>query len=500
MSTLTSALSSYLTGKGTASFLPRLAFAKLTSVQIKKYFDMHQSYVRSLRPIKLSPAIANIDVLRREFFPDGTFLDRTPRAWATSLTLDDGVTPARCDVTNGSTDFQTYLLVPAPHLAAIQGAARDYRFRLNTLGERETRFRDSLPAAPPSEILIDLSTQENLSFLESLSVDDFWCKVPASARDRSDSTKPATLTRIKSRGSVSGKGPENDLSPSSQTPIQGSASSAPKTGTQTKPMADTRPASRNPQSDDVSIRSVGSSSLAGTVMSRLEEMDKDLKAQKLDFEKFVAQTNARFDQDDIRIDGIITQSMAKHHLAFMTAMQTQFEGMMAQLMASLHPTIASSPPACRPHSSTYESTQASFPPSVSASLPINGSPPYSTALVRHYGLRSSMSVASGSSGSSSSLVKPPQPKKTKKSRSTISTDMEHLSIDTSNGSDSEFSDLGEVLYFGQSHALASLSPTNNAPNSSMQCESLPEFTTKDAHPDPNAQYQSPSASDGGAPE
>lgn len=75
---LTSALlSALLNGKFSAFFLPRLTFSKLTTDQIKTYFDMHQAYVRSLRTIALSPAILNLDCLRQEYFPDGTIIERT---------------------------------------------------------------------------------------------------------------------------------------------------------------------------------------------------------------------------------------------------------------------------------------------------------------------------------------------------------------------------------------------------------------------------------------
>ena len=79
VSTLTSALSAYLTGKGTAFFLPRIAFAKLTQTQIQKCFDMHKTYIRSLRPIQLSPSIFNLDAPQEEHAPDGTVTQRTTR-------------------------------------------------------------------------------------------------------------------------------------------------------------------------------------------------------------------------------------------------------------------------------------------------------------------------------------------------------------------------------------------------------------------------------------
>jgi hypothetical protein len=97
VATLTSAISSHLTGKSSAFFLPRLTFSKLPTDKIRKYFDMHQTYIQSLRSIPLSPAITNLDIVPEESFPDGTALGRTAREWATSLTLPNG-SPVRCDV------------------------------------------------------------------------------------------------------------------------------------------------------------------------------------------------------------------------------------------------------------------------------------------------------------------------------------------------------------------------------------------------------------------
>jgi hypothetical protein len=453
----------------------------------RKYFDMHQRYVRSLRPIKVSPAIAHLDVIRRECFPDGTLLERSPRDWAKSLTLVGGVTPARCDVTNGSSDFQTYLLVPSPHLAEIQVAVRDYRFRLNILGERETRFCDSLPVAPPSEIILDFSSQENLSFIESLSTDDFWSKVPDSVRKSGSTASQSPPPKSpKSQGS----GPRKRSVDDDPSGVHRLSKSSPSPDGPGGPETEARRVSRNPQSDDLSLRLAVSASLAATVLSRLDEMDKDLKAQKLEFTKFVAQTNQSFDKDENRLDGVILQSMAKHQAASMTAFQTQFEGMMAQLMASLHPTIATSPSARRPHSSTYESypiASATTPPSSDDLVRVSLS---SNALVCHDASRSSMSIASGSSDSSLSHVKPPQSKKTKKSRS-ISNDMEQLSTGFEAGSDSEFSDMDDI------DSLVPL--TSVTPSLSIQCDSVP-IPTIDALTDPNIKYNYLRDSDGGASE
>ena len=77
--------------------------------------------------------------------------------------------------------------------------------------------------------------------------------------------------------------------------------------------------------------------------------------------------------------------------------------------------------------------------------------------------------------------------------------MEQLSIGSENESDSEFSELGDVLYPGLNQAPNSTDPTNADTFSEMQCDSL-TLLNQDAPPDPNTQYKSPSESDGGASE
>ena len=211
---LTAALGLHLTGKASALFLPRLALSKLTNEQIQKYFAMHQSYIRSLRPIKISPGITQLDKEFMETMDDGSTLERTTREWATSLFLADGVTSARCDVVNGSPDQQLYLLVPQPYFDEIKEALRVYRVRLNLLGQRESRFRDSLPDLP-SVIHVDVSTQANLDFLEFLSSDEKWRRAPDSVRggksNQSETSAPDSASRFPP-GTSSASSLENDSS------------------------------------------------------------------------------------------------------------------------------------------------------------------------------------------------------------------------------------------------------------------------------------------------
>ena len=89
------ALLSVLTGNKSAVYIPRYAFQEMTPDQIKSIFDTHDSYLKTMKFIQLSPVINNIDTVRTETFPDGSTLERTTRDWAKDITSLDGKENAR---------------------------------------------------------------------------------------------------------------------------------------------------------------------------------------------------------------------------------------------------------------------------------------------------------------------------------------------------------------------------------------------------------------------
>ena len=170
-------------------------------------------------------------------------------------------------------------------------------------------------------------------------------------------------------------------------------------------------------------------------------------------------------------------------------LKSQFEGMMAQVMQQLaSPTIDPSPTSRRSHSSLTESaltqyspTPANHPHGISASLPHHSSPSQGGG---------SMSTASGESSDSSSFQ--PQAKKFRSLR----TDLSQMSFDSANSE--ELSALGDVLY-PPHHGLAPY-PAPPSPSTIQQRSPSAKFPPDaQALPDSNAQYKSPSDSNGGAP-
>ncbi len=177
VSPLSKALSEILTGHNSSLYLPRLALSQLSSAQISSYFEMQDKYSKSLKSLALLPTLTNLDRPRKEYGEDGTFVERSTREWAESLITDRADVSARCEVVNGGFNQKAYLLLPAQHWIVAQEHLRQYRLRINPIGRREARFRDSLPGLP-SVIHIDTSTQQNLDLLANMSSIDVWKNAP----------------------------------------------------------------------------------------------------------------------------------------------------------------------------------------------------------------------------------------------------------------------------------------------------------------------------------
>jgi predicted nucleic acid-binding Zn-ribbon protein len=184
VSPLSKALSEILTGHNSSLYLPRIALAKLSPAQISSYFEMQDKYSKSLKSLALFPTLTNLDKPRKEYYEDGSIVERSTRDWATTIFLGQTDMSARSEVVNGGFDHKAYLLVPTQHFAVAQEHLRQYRLRLNPIGRREARFRDSLPGLP-SVIHIDTSTQQNLDFLAQLSASDVWERAPPAVRTMS---------------------------------------------------------------------------------------------------------------------------------------------------------------------------------------------------------------------------------------------------------------------------------------------------------------------------
>jgi hypothetical protein len=161
-------MSALLTGKHTAIFLPRYAFAKMSTDQIDNHFQMHEKYIRSLHQVSLAPLVTTLDLQRVEYFPNGTTIERTTREWALSLTLSDG-THAQCDLVNGTKDkLIAYLMVPAAFSAEVKPMVTLYRERIRPLFRRETKYRDGIPNLP-NVIHVTSTVQTNLDLMAKLS-------------------------------------------------------------------------------------------------------------------------------------------------------------------------------------------------------------------------------------------------------------------------------------------------------------------------------------------
>ncbi|KAI2495800.1 hypothetical protein MHU86_18728 [Fragilaria crotonensis] len=181
VSPLSQALSEVLTGRNSPLYLSRIALAKLQPSQISAYFEMQDIYAKSLKSFPFFPTLINLDKVRKEIYDDGTVIERSTREWASSVFKDTDDIEARCEVVNGGFDQKAYLLTPFKYSTFVSEQFRQYRLRINPIGRREARFRDSLPGLP-SVIHIDTSTQRNLDLLETMLSKEMWQKAPPSVR------------------------------------------------------------------------------------------------------------------------------------------------------------------------------------------------------------------------------------------------------------------------------------------------------------------------------
>ena len=164
---LSQTLLSALDGSGAGVYVPRFAFAKMTSTEAIQLFEKHDSYIRSLRYVQLSPTINNLDTIRTEFFPDGTKMERTTRDWAASILSADGKESAHVDVVNGGYDQKSFLLMAPQHEATVRKAFEEYRRRVFPFSLREERFRDNI-GPPPAVIHVFSKVNANLSSIDKL--------------------------------------------------------------------------------------------------------------------------------------------------------------------------------------------------------------------------------------------------------------------------------------------------------------------------------------------
>lgn len=164
---LSEALANILTGDGSALYIPRFAFSQMSTEDATALFQTHDSHVKSLRWLPLSPLLSNLDRPRKEYQLDGSFIERTTREWARSIKDIDGKTSAQCDVVNGGLDQLSYLLFTPKFTEAATMALEEYRKSLYPFTQREAQFRESI--GPPPCIHMSNRVIANLEFIKRLS-------------------------------------------------------------------------------------------------------------------------------------------------------------------------------------------------------------------------------------------------------------------------------------------------------------------------------------------
>jgi hypothetical protein len=164
---LSEALATILTGIQSALYIPRFVFERMSGDEASTLFASHDSYVKALNWLPLSPLLSNLDRVRKEYYADGIVKERTTRDWAKSIRTLDGSEYAQCDVVNGGTDQLCYLLFPPKDKDAATKALEEYRRRLYPFTQREAKFREDV--GPPPVIQYSKRVIANLDFIQRLS-------------------------------------------------------------------------------------------------------------------------------------------------------------------------------------------------------------------------------------------------------------------------------------------------------------------------------------------
>ena len=405
---LSKILSEHLTGSTTALFLSRLVFVKLSQTEIQECFLKHEAYIKMLRSITLPVALTNLDLIRTEYFESGEVMERTTRAWAASLLSLNGSTSARCDAVNGGTDKKAYLLVPPSNLHSTHEALRAYRLRLNPIGRREARFRDSIPGLP-EVIHIDVSAQSNLDFLSNLTPEVIWQQAPSSV-------KPSS---VPVHGHPPHPPPLSNPLPIPPPP-RSNPPHHPKTGN-----AKTIPATGNThgiETDDQTCSTQSAMTPSVFSSARFQELESMMQKQHNELAAASKNSTSKYTALETQLQRLSDQQVRslEHNHQTLTSI-TELKREVQQLTSMMHRIVSE-------RLSDDQSASSSLPPPIHVDYPdppvspTNPSQCNSTVTAASRTPSSTHSLASSSSGSSGTSHRPP-----KKPRP-LHTNMEQLSI------------------------------------------------------------------------
>ena len=264
---LCEALMSVLTGNNSPIFIPRSALLQMPTEEVSGLFQTHDTYVKSLQWLPLSPLLSNLDKPRIEHYPDGSTVERTTREWARNIKLLDGKEFAKCDVVNGGTDQLSYLLFPPTSGEAANDALEKYRKLINPFRHREERY--SQKVGPVTGPQFSRKVIANIEFMKKLSSDMSVKSTHSCPRSSDNSTAPPASTSTTSSVSASTKS-NRPPPPASTTP---SASEHHQSDSDTVDTAMTDNTCSTSQSKPSSDR-------MSTTTARFREIDKILKNQK----------------------------------------------------------------------------------------------------------------------------------------------------------------------------------------------------------------------------
>ena len=359
---LSEALMSILKGGSSAVFIPRSAFEQMSKDEAVVLFQTHDTYVKALQWISLSPLLSNLDRPRTEHCPDGSKIERTTREWARSIM--NGSASAKCDVVNGGTDQKAYLLFPPESGDAVYIALQEYRQSLYPFTQREARYREQV--GPATSVQFSTKVIANLEFMKKLSTDMSGKSVASATEQNSQSGQSTETAPSKAAPSNSTTSSVSEVSQATMPPT-----SAESLRQQYRVHDQGQDASTVDTEHSDSSRSTSPSKLSSSRMSttsaKLREIDVFLHQQKEAREKNEQLASDRISQMErhlYRIQDAVKQDVSTRLTAFedrllesmKTQVQTSGDAMdsmnakLEKLMSVVEKVITGDIPQALPHS------------------------------------------------------------------------------------------------------------------------------------------------------
>ena len=330
---LSEALMNILTGEKSALYIPRTVFNDMTDEQAAQLFQTHDTYVKGIQWISLSPLLTNLDKPRVEHYQDGTTKERTTREWAREIRSLDGKTSAWCDVVNGGMDQLAYLVFPPSHGEAAYKAFEEYRTQLYPFRQREARYRQKVGNA--SSTVYNQKVIANLDFLLQLSASmDTPSKTKPTPQSETDQSSKSSSPMETDRSETSEQSPSTTETPHHQDTDQSSQISDHTATTDTsRDDSTSRLSSDRMSSSSAKFRNI--EEVVKRTKQAMQKNDQMVTDRFAHIERHVHRMNQEIEQKLEGVQAQVTQQLTTFENRMLDTLQSQVE-MSGSAMTSMN--------------------------------------------------------------------------------------------------------------------------------------------------------------------